>query len=398
MKRIVSILLGVCCLVSPAPAEPPAAEPKTDAAKAYAEKLAAAQKEAAECHAALQAAYMKNDWSALDLHLNLSRKHIRNMNSDQQKDVTYVRKARSEYRQAWWSKIKSSSNVSFPANIWGRGFIANYVPSEELGRQMAWIRNGKLECVVSWRPNLVDNPKAAEGELAKVHGLTKGDLGEAIVWHELGHNYITNFLPLQHVVALYNDHNLLFHHLQEFYADMTALYHSSAHARLATLMIRLDALEANREMEPHTRMAYGIGSLLLAEFLGNPEKWPSVHFPAAVPEKDVERNTVIYVYENIDPKWTFEEDKALREMVLKFIRAKGEQVLRSKGTIDLPNRLSFKLMEAEDRELKQKRDQWVKEKLEAAIATGRADKPPESADGKKKKTELTGSRRLEIPW
>ena len=50
-------------------------------------------------------------------------------------------------------------------------------------------------------------------------------------------------------------------------------------------------------------------------------------------------------------------------------------VLRERGTVVLPNGLQFKLMVAEDRQLKITRDNWVKAQLKKLIAAGKTDKP-----------------------
>ena len=53
----------------------------------------------------------------------------------------------------------------------------------------------------------------------------------------------------------------------------------------------------------------------------------------------------------------------------------GERILRTKGTIELANNLKYRLMPADDRPHKTKRDAWVKQQLQKAIKAGKADKP-----------------------
>lgn len=354
--------------------------PSPAAPKPVSEKDAQAQAAAQEAYAKIVADYLKGEWPAFNDEMKVSGKHSRFLTPAQRQDLVYMRTAAPEFRPPWWDNCKKTSNVSFTAKIWGREFAANYMPSELLGMQApVGILNGKLIVVVSWKPSLVDNPKAVDGYMAKRFNLTRGDLGEAMVWHELGHNYISLNLPLNAVIELYNDHSLLFAHLQEFYADMTALYHAGPKARLTTLLFRIDAIEEDSEDECHARSAMAIASLLLANILPDLSKWPSVHLPPAVPDKDVERQTALYVYDHLDPNWSLGEDKALREIVKKFIFDKGEQVLRGKGDVQLPNRLSYKLMASEDRDWQKKRDAWVAEQLKKAIDAGRADKPESAA-------------------
>jgi len=293
-----------------------------------------------------------------------------------QRDIAYMMKSLPAYRPVWWKNTRSSSNVSFKATLWGRRLTANYEPSEMPGMQTpVGVKNGKLVVVVSWRPNMIDNPQPASGYLARRHKLAKGAVGEAAAWHELGHNYISYFLPLEHVMVLFENHEQLFHHLQEFYADMTSLYHSSPGGRLALLFTRLESMVRYDEAEPHDRAAHAIGALILSNVLMRPEKWPSFNFPPKVPKKDIELLTILYLYEYIDPKWTIAEDRALREITRKFIAAHGAKVLRTKGTVNLPSRIPLKLMVSDDRSHQKKRDAWVKTKLEALIRSGRAKRP-----------------------
>jgi hypothetical protein len=261
--------------------------------------------------------------------------------------------------------------------------------------------------IVSWKPNLVDSPHPAEGSLAELHEIRKGDLGEVVVWHELGHNYITVFLPLRHAITLYNEHFMLFSHLQEFYADITALYHSSPKARLTTLFLRTDALQWYRESEPHTRGAHAIGSIILATVLENPKAWPSFRLPGKVPQENIELNTIRYLYDHIDTDYSLEEDRALRDMINDWIRRHGEEALRRKGEIILPNKLSMMIMAGDDRKAQSERDAWVADKLKEAIAAGLTDDPEEQSDqpdhqvitvnGTKILIRGSGSR-IEIPW
>ena len=87
------------------------------------------------------------------------------------------------------------------------------------------------------------------------------------------------------------------------------------------------------------------------------------------------------------------------------IDKKGDRTFMSKGTVDLPNRLEFKLMVAADRENQAKRDAWVAKRLGELIAEGRAD---ELEEGQVYDPPYRGQRehsehkreplRLDIPW
>lgn len=333
-------------------------------------------------------AYMSEKWAEVSKQVSLYPKYVSRLSLEQRKDVTYIRQTAPLHRPAWWKHCKSNGNITFTAKIWNRSFKANYVPSAALGAQgVVEIRNGRLMSIVTWQPQLVDNPERLEGERGKAHKLVKGHLAECIIWHELGHNYITEFLPAQHVIELYQNYTMLFRQLQEFYADMTALYHAGSKGRRCQLFIRLGSLSMNYENDSHMRAAYGIGAIFLAEWLADPEhidkKWPHIHLPGKMPKKDIERNVLIYIYDKFDPRWSLAEDRQLRELVRRALVTRkpgqryteGERILRTKGTIELANNLKYRLMPADDRPHKTKRDAWVKQQLQKAIKAGKADKP-----------------------
>ena len=327
----------------------------------------------------------------------------RTLSRDQRSLLIRMRREAMNFDPKWWPNVRSTSNVSFKAEMWRKRFAANYMPSEQLGMQAPIDIDpvtDRLKVIVTWRPNLVDNPKPLKGWLAQKHGITQANLAEVIVWHELGHNYITLHLPVAQALELYQNHGMLFSHVQEFYADLTALRHCEPKAARTTLMFRLTEMYGHRDNEPHTRAAHGLAALMLVEWMENPDKWPMVHFPPKVPEKNVELETIKYVYENFDVKWSVEEYMALHDFIDGWVGRHGDRVLRGKGQIRLPNDLEMKLMVSDDREFQPKRDQWVAKKLEELIESGRADKKPGNPE-KPKVTQIgdhvmwTG---IEIPW
>jgi hypothetical protein len=311
-------------------------------------------------------------------------------------DLIYIAKACEGHRPDWWAKVKSTRPISFQAEIWNRRFVANYKPDTALGAQVpVGVDNGKLQIVVVWHPQRVDSNKPLGGmlesilgeEQVKRHQIRLGDVAECIVWHELGHNYISEFLPLQHVVELYTKHLPMYMALQEFYADMTALYHSSPKARRVQLFIRTRGIRDGHVKDPHTRGGHAVGSLWLSNILANPtnvkKRWPTVHLPAEVDKDNAEIEAITYLYDHFDPDWTLAEDKQLREYLKRFLMTKkrgsrysqGEAVLRDRGTVTLPNGLEFKLLPWQDGEWQEKRNAWVYQQLRRAAEAGQTDKP-----------------------
>ena len=377
------IVAALCCSAAPPAAAQGAAGGEADlklAAESYFEKITDQ--------------YMHSDLAEFEASLKLYSRHARHLTGPQRADVTYMRGACKEYRPAWWKYTKYSKNITFTATIWDRSFKANYMPSEMMGFQMPVgidERTGRFQVVVSWQPHKVDSPEEYEGRYEKAHRLTEGDVAEAIVWHELGHNYITQGLHASLIIKLYSDHRLLFQALQEFYADMTAMYHCSPQGRKATMMIRTPELSWNDVNDPHMRAAHAIGAYLLANVLADVSAWPSFRLPTKVPTEGVERNTILYMYQHIDPRYTLAEDRALREMVGKFLRTQGASILRKHGTVRLPSGQEFILTTAQDRANQAQRDAWVKAELEKAIASGLV----------KKADDLKGHPkrfRIKVPW
>jgi hypothetical protein len=347
-------------------------------------------------------AFMHGQAEELGDLISLAQGDARELTPEQRKALVEMRRASVKMKPRWWDRTRSTSNVSFKADMWGRAFSANYIPSDILGMQAPiGVRNNRLVVVVTWRPAFIDNPKPLEGWLAEKHGLTQGDLGEVIVWHELGHNYITLNLHVRQALELYRNHEMLFHHVQEFYADLTALRHASPKAARTTLMFRTRELSSYDEREAHTRAAHGLGALMLSEWLENPEKWPMVHFPPKVPATNVELETLKYVYQHFDPEWSPEEYFAMQDFIDRWVRRNGDRVLKGKGHIRLPNRQEMMLVASDDREMQPKRDAWVAERLAKLIEDGRADKPEKQEEPDLLRAELMEHGYWDgivIPW
>lgn len=349
---------------------------------------------AEEAYKKLVAAYMNSDFNGFDELLRKASATQFKLTPDHRKDISYIRGVYKDVRPDWWSNTKSTRNVSFPMALWGKKGIANFEPGDALGEsQPIKIVNNQLIAVVRWRPQYVDSDKAVKGLLGEKLGVSEGDFAETIIWHELGHTYVTAWIPPEMTFELYTKSRDLFFHLQEFYADMTAIRHASPKSRLLTMMFRLDEIDppfeiAYRNKEAHTRAAHAIGSLLLNEFLINPNKWPNVHFPPEVPSGDAERKAITYVYEHFDKNWSLDEDQNLREFAQKYLAASGLRILQSHGAVPLREGQVFSLLYTDDTKQRTRRDAWVAEKLKKIIDSGRADK--KSTTDKKAQPNIKG--------
>ena len=383
MKRACLMIGAVVVMVSAVSTVAVGAEPedqaKTPEAQIYYEKLVDI--------------YMHFEPKAWDEAYKSSYKYSRDFSLKQKQDVIYMNRSAKEYRPDWWKYTKSSTNISFPITMWGKRFVANYMPTEMLGAQtFMWNeKTQQYEIVVTWQPHVVDSPKPLGGDAAEAHQLREGDEAEGIVWHELGHNYIASGFSNQQLGELYTNYSILFHSLQEFFADMTALYYCSPPGRKSIMLLRIEEINWNDVNDPHARGALGIGAYILATVLMNPEKWPSFHLPTMVPDGDTERKTILYMYEHLDPHYSLEEDRQLRDLIGDLIKQQGSAIFRSKGTVPLPNKLEYKITTSEDRDLQIKRNQWVADTLKKAIEAGMVKKVLKT-DGHPKRF------RISVPW
>jgi len=93
----------------------------------------------------------------------------------------------------------------------------------------------------------------------------------------------------------------------------------------------------------------------------------------------------VIVQAYMNGQWTgLAEDRALRELIGNFFRKNAEGVLRRKGEVPLPNKLSLKLLAVADRELQAKREAWVTAQLAKVPAEQKGAPPAAEANGKKK--------------
>ena len=398
--------------------------------KAVEARQAKEREEAEAMYAEYSDAYLSGRMDEVQEMYRRMRTKQRFLNRDQQQAIRHMNEKAPEYRPRWWKGTKKQEKNSFKAEIWGRDFYANYVPTRELGLQAVFPKEefnpntGEFEVVdliilVTWKPLMVDSDEPAKGKLAEIHNYTLGDIAEVIVWHELGHNYLTETISTKNNIELYDLYGDLYSTMHEYFADMAAIYHGKPQARKMAIQFRLEELDYYTDDSSHCRGAHGIGSIIITDMLMNPEKWPSVRFPPAVPEKQVELNTIIYIYEHLPAQLTAEEDVRLQGLAEEFVLKQGEKTFKAKGEIPLPNRLKFNLMVGEDRENQPKRDAWVRGKLGELISDGRADKlaegetyaPPHRdksrrgefrrgvtiVDGKIVEEE-SDELRIEVPW
>ena len=373
MYRETSVRFMVAAWLCAAVAAVPAARAQTAAPPAP-EK--AKTPEAQACYDEIVANYMQGKFEPLREQLKTWIGHRSELSLQQQKDVFYIDKACRDHRPSWWSKTRSMEPITFAARIWRKDFKVNYMPSSMLGAMAPIGMIGdKLAVIVTWRPHMVDSPTKFLKGMPRLHGLCEGDLAEAIVWHELGHNYICLALSPEALLECYQKHPNLFSCLQEFYADMTAMYYCSPAGRRALLMSRGSLIVRLKAGDPHSCPALAMGTLILHQVLLEPEKWPSFHLPSKMVGEAAEQSCIRYMFVNLDPNYTLREDRALREVLGNYVWRHGADMLRSGGSMPLPSGHSFRFYGDEDNKVRPRRISWVVKQLEKARIAGLTDDP-----------------------
>ncbi|MEM1211428.1 MAG: hypothetical protein AAGI68_03935 [Planctomycetota bacterium] len=381
LHTILGLLLAAAVLM---PAGSVLAEPDTGA---NADPQATAKAAAEDFFVRLQRHGLRGQTDEFNALRREFRRHTAHLTGAQKRTISRLSRDVLRNRPpAWWKNTRSSTPVSFKAEIWDKSFTANYKPADTTGvqavsvRQTGWkrTRNGyepvlRLDIIVAWRPKHIDSDRPAEGLIAESHGYTNGDLAEVIVWHELGHNFLSARFSIDQIITLYTQHEALYVTLQEFFADMTAIAHAGHHARRAAMQMRLFELDQYDDDAPHNRGSHGVGAIFIHDVLNHPDKWPSVRLPPAVPKQQVELNTIIYAYENWEADWSYDEAIRLQKLMQDFVKRNGETTFRRKGEITLPNRLEMQLMVSDDRDHQKQRDAWVAKRLGQLMTQGRTD-------------------------
>jgi hypothetical protein len=346
-------VLGVLCVSAGVGAAPGAnAEARRKATAAY-DKVAEA--------------YLNSRWAELKEAEKQAGRCAKHMTPRQRAELVYVRKTAPAFRPGWWTACKSTKQAKFRATIWGRSMVVDYAPADK-PTILPWVdhQRRKVALKLSWNPSLVDNTTPKAGSLARKHHVTEGDLGEAMVWQQIGCSYMTECLPLMTVVELHNNHKHVYWHLLYFYGNLTSMYHCGPKARRTAMLMYASEMQQKASAEGFVRACRAISALFLTKVLADPSKWPSVNLPHSVPTGQVEEKTGIHAFQNVEPTWTIAEDRAWREALLAFFRVNRERALRGRGRLILPNKTLFMLMEPDDRKYQAKRDAWVTERLEKA--------------------------------
>jgi len=350
---IVSVELAACSGGGFAQAADVKADGKAEAKAAY-DKAAAA--------------YLTSKWEELPDAQREAYRHAARLTADQRADLAYIRQTAPEFRPPWWKQCKSTVATKIRAKIWGRTIAANFKPSDNASIGGTFDGPQWKEVEVSWNPSLVDNTSPqGGGSIVEQHDLRRGDIGEVVVWRQLGRVHFMASLPVSTIRALYAENKHLVAHLEWFHASLTSMYHCSPKGRRASMLMHCSTLQdSSGSSEAYLRACRALSSLFVAIVLEDPAKWPSVQLPFTTPEAEIEKKTGAYLYANVAPGWTLAEDRALRTALMSFYRANSDGLIKNRGKVTLPNHMALMLMEPDDRPFQEKRDEWVKKQLEKA--------------------------------
>jgi hypothetical protein len=338
----------------------PASRPAAEVGKPKAKEV----KDAKEAFDAVATAYMTSNWDGMQEAQKALQRYMGQLTPQQRGDLTYMRATAADFRPPWWKACAGTVPAKIKATLWGHGIVCNYAPADA-ATQSGHVNGQRIDITVSWNPSFVDSTAPLEGKLADEHHLTRGDVGEVVVWRQLGLGYITTLMPPDTLLNMYQENQLFYSHLQSFFAELTCIYHCSPRARKNAILVHGTSIrEPAGNAEGYIRSCRAISAMFLSILLEDPKKWPSIQLPDTIPDEAVEKNVAVYVDSNILPSWTVEEDRAFREAIKEFFHANGDRALKQRGKLLLPNKLTFMLMEPDDRAFQDKRDAWVKEKLQ----------------------------------
>jgi len=312
-------------------------------------------------------AYLNSEWTELAEALPMSSKELALLTPEQRKDVQYVRKAAAECRPGWWQACKAGKETLIRPALWQRRFRAKYVPGPKYHAGVQTLGGLRL-ITLSWPASQMDSTAPADRSMA-AHGCTAGDMADLNIRHVLANGYLLGSMPYETLAAVYKRDKTRFQRYQLFRGNVAALYHCSPRSRHAALIIDLAAFMARYGSGSMGGCARAVGSMLIAEVLADPSKWPSLPLPRNVPSSDAERRVAVHYKMRIGKAWTLAEDKALREATFAFAQKNDKEVLRS-GKVVLPNKLTVALDPEKDEPFKAKRDAWVTEQLEKALKRG----------------------------
>ncbi len=305
--------------------------------------------------------YLNGKWEFLAKDVDPRfNKTLAKLTPAQTADVDYIRQTLAESRPVWWGQCKKGHKVAIHPTVWNRNFIATFNPDGKLGANLNYDTNTKRTTgmVLNWPFDDMDSTALAE------HGFTKGDVVCLDIWGYMESAEIAIALPAAKLINLSEDELLQFHRYIDFRDYLTAAYYGTPHARRWELWLALYMYDPLNAKNRTTMPRKALGAMFLAEVVSHPRIYTSITLPTALSAEGAESTLAQNVLPWIEKHpWTLAEDKALRKVIKAFADGNGPVVYQS-GKITLPNGLPVYIDPTSDRDVREKRDNWLKQKYD----------------------------------
>jgi hypothetical protein len=305
---------------------------------------------------ALTTDYLNGNWDAVESALKIHAKEIDKLPAAEKTDASAIAAATAECHPAWWKLCKAGKKIAFHPTVWNRRLDADFDP----GNTGCKYNNtdGSARFDLGW--DVGDMDSTARGE----HGFTKGEIAELGVWMTLGSADAWTMVPISAMENTTEDSRAALTRYIDFRSCVTGAYYGSPRSRRWALFLYLNTYLPKYSKMSTQMSREAVGAMLINELLANPEKYPSIQLPKALPDDRTEDAAAGAVKSWIERHpWTLAEDIALRESIKQFAVANSASVLKT-DTVKLPNKLLVSLDPEKDKPLALKRDAWIRSRLQ----------------------------------
>jgi len=320
---------------------------------------------------ALVEAYLHGRWAELAEAQKALASQAESLTAAQQDDVAYIAEASAVHRPPWWADCKAKKAATLEVPFFTKSFRIPFRPAAQTGYRYGQ-RGAWMECTVHWDPNHMDSAVEAGGSLGG-RGFPAGVICERNLWAALASAHfvqMTSPKTLREIFGLTGadgrvrggdpNRQALFQQYMSFTSELTTLYHVAPPARQATMVWCLAVCKL--QDQPHLRPRRALAAMLVAAFLEDLSKWPSLTRPELV-EAEPERSAARFYHFRLFEPWTLAEDRAMRAAALRFHELNPPRKFLTAGGVTLSNGMTF-LMDAEkDAPHLARRDAWVKKQL-----------------------------------
>lgn len=298
--------------------------------------------------------YLDGKWDDLVADINARSKQIATLTDSEAEDVKYIQKTLTECYQPWWKQTKAGKKIPLRPFLWGRVLTLTFDPEAKNSIEMK-TEAGQTTAIVNWKTDDVDSTDEAE------HGFTKGELtgvgiwgnmATADCWVRLGQTELMNLIKTdagKTTLARYT----------AFRSDLTASYYGMPRVRRWDLFLSLLWFNEKYAASATVMSRRAVGAALVAEIVAHADKYPSIQLPDKCPDDNQEEKIALHLKDWIERHgWTVAEDRTMRAMLKTF--AANDQGMLKSGTVTLINGLNVALDLEKDKDLRAKRDAWLK--------------------------------------